>query len=505
MNEYDACIRSSSTDNVPLAWVDTNFTDDKDTLISGFGGVEYYSDRLVIGTPTAAGLECADSLFDSSSAEVKVVILLSDGEPSTSSVDGGFSEDGGAVEEAYNATQLLISNHPEVEVFSAALTDSASLIGQMKHFSSDVCGDEVVGVDLDNPDDCSEGEGGEYAYAASNVDGLRSMYDEIIEMILGVKAGLTAEFLGQDTVTTERIETGTDVTLTFPKGFKCPTTAAPDSLWEIPIRFVFNGSGSIGIENIKLDYCPLISSSDTVTSGTVSDDSDGDGKPDASDPCPEDSTDSCLATATEDTDGDGVVDDEDNCPSVSNVSQNDSDSDGFGNACDDCPGEHDSGIDSDSDGIDDVCDNCSLVSNADQADGDDNGIGDACDCGDGLLYKEEVCESGILPVYCVKGNNDPKKRDAVLMPDCSYAAACDCSGEGSGYAAVAGEDLGLCDSGSRFRLPVSYYYVDTLCSLTSTSYKFNCGGGMFGSAGTCIADTCESDCSSTSIGSVYGW
>jgi len=39
-----------------------------------------------------------------------------------------------------------------------------------------------------------------------------------------------------------------------------------------------------------------------------------------------------------DTDGDGINDDLDNCPSAHNPSQNDSDSDGIGNACDsDCP------------------------------------------------------------------------------------------------------------------------------------------------------------------------
>ena len=35
-----------------------------------------------------------------------------------------------------------------------------------------------------------------------------------------------------------------------------------------------------------------------------------------------------------DTDSDGIIDDDDNCPNVSNVNQNDLDSDGTGDACD---------------------------------------------------------------------------------------------------------------------------------------------------------------------------
>ena len=71
---------------------------------------------------------------------------------------------------------------------------------------------------------------------------------------------------------------------------------------------------------------------------------------------------------------------EDNCPLVFNPDQNDADSDGLGDACDDC-------TDTDGDGFGDpgyqanTCpeDNCPDIYNPDQADSDEDGIGDVCD------------------------------------------------------------------------------------------------------------------------------
>jgi hypothetical protein len=138
-------------------------------------------------------------------------------------------------------------------------------------------------------------------------------------------------------------------------------------------------------------------------------DRDGDGRPDDQDNCPrtfnpgqEDSNSDGIGDACQDTDGDGVLDVVDNCPLTANPDQADADGDGRGDACDNCPAAANPGQeDADGDGIGDVCDadrdndgvanavdNCPTVPNNDQADLDGDGQGDVCDAdkdGDGIL------------------------------------------------------------------------------------------------------------------------
>lgn len=78
-------------------------------------------------------------------------------------------------------------------------------------------------------------------------------------------------------------------------------------------------------------------------------DTDGDGAPDACDPCPADPLD--------DADADGRCADEDNCPEAENPTQDDADGDLLGDACDNCAG----------------------VANPWQDDADGDGLGDPCD------------------------------------------------------------------------------------------------------------------------------
>ena len=148
----------------------------------------------------------------------------------------------------------------------------------------------------------------------------------------------------------------------------------------------------------------------TAGSSPLSPDTDSDGIPDAVEVANRTHPDST------DSDGDGISDGTDNCPGVFNPGQEDRDplpggsaaGDGVGDVCDNCITVHnDLQIDSDSDGFGDACDpvclltggatptadpdrdqfcgtsdNCPGWPNPGQEDTDGDGIGDACQCGD---------------------------------------------------------------------------------------------------------------------------
>jgi hypothetical protein len=84
------------------------------------------------------------------------------------------------------------------------------------------------------------------------------------------------------------------------------------------------------------------------------------------------STTRLILSSPNDSDLDGVLDEVDNCPLIENPSQEDTDADGVGDACND-------GSDSDGDEYADSIDNCPDTANVDQLDSDADLLGDACD------------------------------------------------------------------------------------------------------------------------------
>jgi hypothetical protein len=145
-----------------------------------------------------------------------------------------------------------------------------------------------------------------------------------------------------------------------------------------------------------------------------------------------------VATFSDDTDGDGVPDASDNCPTISNAGQANADGDTAGDACDLCPGTAPAAavdangcsqaqVDADADGDCDPgapsggpgpctgTDNCPTTSNPGQANADGDSLGDACDPDADDDGYDNGAESG-TPL-CGNGKNDDDKTGAGLVAD----------------------------------------------------------------------------------------
>ena len=158
-------------------------------------------------------------------------------------------------------------------------------------------------------------------------------------------------------------------------------------------------------------------------------DADGDGFGDACDGCP--------GPGSIDRDDDGVCDEVDNCDLNGSPGQADADGDGFGNPCDACPGPGSSDLDADE--TCDERDDCPFRPNLPGFDADGDGHGDACDlCAGAGLSDRDVDGQCDLSDNCDLSSNPGQENG----DGDSFGDACDqCAGEGG---ADADSDL-LCD------------------------------------------------------------
>jgi len=160
------------------------------------------------------------------------------------------------------------------------------------------------------------------------------------------------------------------------------------------------------------DFGDLCEPGDFDDDGKPDDDSDGDGVIDPFDNCPLDENpdqsdfdDDWVGDVCEDSDDDSLLDSDDNCPATPNTSTRGTCSAGLvGLTCTtdpDCDFDTTPGVcsndqeDADTDGVGDLCDNCPGVPNSDQSDVNGDGIGDVCQPedldGDGWPDSEDNC------------------------------------------------------------------------------------------------------------------
>ena len=194
-------------------------------------------------TPGSCTAACKDP--DSASCDDCVASIEEECQDSTKGVEECQTTCSGDLKTCIDAVESSGSCPAAVEECQQTCPTSCSS-------SSGSCADVCVAA-LGNTADCQPRDGVEYAYHASTAEELETMYQTIVNSILGTIVSYTTTFAGETTVTTGAFRQGNDMALPLPEGFDCPKSGGE---WTVPIRLNFSGEGTVKISDLKLNYCP---------------------------------------------------------------------------------------------------------------------------------------------------------------------------------------------------------------------------------------------------------
>ncbi len=233
-SEDDDCSGSATCDEQLSDTLSSNYgfgdSSDEDTLQSR---IDEFSEGG--STYTVYAFEDAKEMLDAIPDDGnvrKIIVLLSDGDPTDSNSGDGVS----AYQENVNVTDDI--KDEDYEIYTVALTTSSSLIGYMNDWSSN------------SGEDYSE-NGIDYAYDGDTTAELEAAYESIIDSILGITVSVVSSGSTGAELTSDTVTEGNNLSLPWPENFACDPTAEQ----EVPIQVTFLGEGTVNLSNLHIEYC----------------------------------------------------------------------------------------------------------------------------------------------------------------------------------------------------------------------------------------------------------
>ncbi len=218
--------------------------------------VTKYTEMRSWGTPTYQGIDMAiDILNDAPAENVKIIILLSDGNPITdlqvNNLDCMIS-DQAHISPCVDQIRGLMNTqvNRSIKFYSAGIVSSYPTVGYMSVLSDEICekgGNNLYG----DANDCGEGT---YAFHGTTASQIKGMYDEIMTSILGMTTTVSSADANDHRLVSDpkRLQSGIHIQMPFPDAFVCkpePTL--------MPLTTEFLGTGSVNFTNFSFTYCPV--------------------------------------------------------------------------------------------------------------------------------------------------------------------------------------------------------------------------------------------------------